>query len=57
MSIFTKILFLVTFRNKYIPVLHGGNCLFAHSLSTIKKSFGMKCIGSAKEKKQSIKIN
>lgn len=35
-SIFTKILLLVTFRNKYIPALLGGNGQFAHSLLTIK---------------------
>lgn len=49
MSIFPKSLLFVTFRNKHSLVLLGGNQQsISHSLLAIKKSFGMKCIGSAK---------
>lgn len=51
MSTFTKILLLVTFRNTVQVSLAESVRLLAHSLLTIKKSFEMKCIGSARKKK------
>lgn len=51
---FPNILLLVTFRNKYSPVLLCGTlesiCLFSFEYIYIKKTFGTKCIGSAKKK-------